>query len=231
MRPVNLIPEEQRREGGARPNSSYILLGVLGTILVGALLYVFTANGITSKQDEVARLEGETRQAEARAGAFAAYQSFAQIKQTRVASVAGLAQARLDWERLMREIALVMPSNAYVTSVDATAGGAAAGSVPDPAAAAVSGPTMTATGCTDSHSDVATVLVRLRKLFRAQDVNLTVSDRGAGDGGEAGGAAAQGGSCGGGVQWTAIVSFTPAAPASDVPTGKTEVPASLGGGS
>ncbi|HWH44847.1 MAG TPA: hypothetical protein VNT32_08950 [Thermoleophilaceae bacterium] len=230
MRPVNLMPEDQRREAGARPNSSYILLGALGTILVGALLYVFTANGITSKEEEVSKLRAETQQAEARAGAFAAYQSFAQIKQTRVASVAGLAQARLDWERLMRELALVMPSNAYVTSVDATAGGVPAGTA-DPAAAVANGPTMTVTGCTDSHSDVATVLVRLRKLFRAQDVNLSVSDRGTGGDGQPGAGAAVSGSCGSGAQWTAVVSFTPAAPASEVPSGEKQVPASLGGGS
>ncbi len=97
MRPVNLLPASRRtQEGGSRPGISYAALGVLGALLVAVLIYVLTANGLTAKQDELAKVQAETQAAQERAAALGSFGNFASIKQTREASVTQLAQARLD---------------------------------------------------------------------------------------------------------------------------------------
>src|SRR4051794_41805892 len=80
----------------------------------------------------------------------------------------------------MREIALLLPHNTYLTNLAAGVGGSA------PAAAttsvSASGPVVTITGCAPSHPGVATALVRLRKLHNVTDVNLTTSAKGGASG-------------------------------------------------
>jgi Tfp pilus assembly protein PilN len=215
MRPVNLLPPDQRpHAGGGRPGSAYALLGALAILFVAALAYVLTVQDIGSKQDELAEVQAETQVAQQRAAALAPYAQFASMRQTRVDSVTALAQARIDWERLMRELARVLPAGSYVSSVDATGAPAAA----DPAGGAGAGPKLKLVGCARGHRDVATVLVRLRKLYRADDVKLRESSR-------------AGGACLRGTGFTAEVTFTPLPTTSEAPRGRERVPASLGGGS
>lgn len=214
MRAVNLLPASRRtQEGGSRPGISYAVLGVLGALLVAVVMYVLTANGLTAKQDELAKVQSETQAAQQRAAALGSFGNFASIKQTREASVTQLAQARLDWERLVRELSRVLPEDVYVSSIDASAGGATDAGASAPG---TSGPSLNLTGCAPSNPDVATLLVRLRKLHRANDVTLNSSARG---GDESAG-------CGEAYGFAVIVSFDPA-PQAPAPE---RVPAHLGGG-
>ncbi|MEX2196459.1 MAG: PilN domain-containing protein [Thermoleophilaceae bacterium] len=214
MRAVNLLPASRRtQDGGSRPGSAYVVLGVLGALLVAVVMYVLTANGLTGKQDELATAQAETQAAQQRAAALGSFGDFASIKQTREATVSQLAQARLDWERLVRELSRVLPDDVYVSTLDASAGGAADAAA---AAAGATGPTLGLTGCAPSNPDVATLMVRLRKLHRANEVALTSSARGQGEAGE----------CGDGYGFGITVSFDPA-PQAAAPE---QVPAHLGGG-
>lgn len=220
MRAVNLLPPSQRiQRGGARPGSAYAVLGVLAVLLVAVLSYVLTANQVTSKQDELARAEQKTQAAQSQAAALGSFGSFASIKATREQSVTQLAQARLDWERLMRELSRVIPEDVFITKVDAAAVAAQG------ATEAAGGPSLKLSGCAPSHPDVATLMVRLRRLSRAKDVTLTDSAKV--ESGGAAGAAGGGGSvgdCGRGVAFTVNVAFEPAAAAIE------RVPEHLGGG-
>ena len=217
MRPVNLLPAHRRApQGGSRPGISYILVGVLGALLLAVVAYVLTANGVTSKQDELAQLKSETQTAQQRAAALGSFGDFASIKATRAQSVSQLAQARLDWERLMLELSRVLPDDVTISQLEAAAAGGAAGGT-DPSAAG--GPILKLTGCAPSHPDVATTMVRLRRLHRANEVRLGTAARA--DSGSAGG-----GDCSRGVAFTIEVSFDPATAAAPA-----RVPAHLGGGS
>lgn len=222
MRPVNLLPPSQRiQAGGARPGSAYVLLGVLVALLVGVAAYVLSANQLTSKQDELARAEQQTRAAQAQAAGLASFDNFASIRATREQSVIALAGSRLDWERLMLELARVIPEDVYISSFDASAAGAPSSGGSD--AAAPSGPSLTLGGCAPSHPGVATMMVRLRRLTGAGEVTLSDSSRSGG--GESGGGGGGGSGCGEGVSFGVTVTFeTPAAPATE------RVPADLGGG-
>lgn len=225
MRPVNLLPVSRRtQEGGNRPGSAYAVLGVLGVLLIAVVMYVLTANGLTSKQDELAKAKAETQAAQQRAAALGSFGDFARIKAAREASVAQLAQARLDWERLVRELARVLPDDIFIKKLDATAAGAAAdagaapasGAAPAGGTSAAAGPSLKLNGCAPSQPDVATLMVRLRKLHRANDVTLANSSRTEGDGTE----------CGTGYGFDVSVSFDAVPPAA----APERVPAHLGGG-
>src|SRR3954469_20838613 len=118
MRPVNLLPSKYRpaRASGQRPGIGYAAIGALAVLLVMVLLYVVTNNGIKDAKDKTAVAQAEQQVAQAKIGQLQAYGDFAALKASREAAVAGTAQVRFDFERLMREVALVLPKNTYLTT-------------------------------------------------------------------------------------------------------------------
>src|SRR5665811_87450 len=110
MRPVNLIPAEERR-GGAAPLRTgplpYVVLGGLVVLLLGVVALVLAGNQVADREGEVAQLEREDARAAAKARDLAAYTEFREMSEARVATVSELADSRFDWERVMRELALI----------------------------------------------------------------------------------------------------------------------------
>src|ERR1044072_6609728 len=104
MRPVNLIPEDQRRGPSATRRGgplAYVLVGALFILLAGVTVLVLTDNQISSDKTEVATLEAENRGAEAKATEPSAYSQLRDRIDSRVATVTSLADSRFDWERVM----------------------------------------------------------------------------------------------------------------------------------
>ena len=122
MRPVNLIPSEERR-GERRPLRSgplaYIVVGALAAALIGVTLLVVTDNQISDRKAEVTQLEGENGggRSDARS-ALAAYTQFHSVREQRVATMTSLADSRFDWERVMRELSLILPVDVWLTNLD-----------------------------------------------------------------------------------------------------------------
>lgn len=236
MRPVNLLPERHRPRTptGGRQGSSYILLGVLGAVLVAALIYVLTLNQINSRRDQVAQAKNDTAAAKSRIQALSAYGNFVQVKNARVQEVKQLAEGRIDWEMAMRELARVLPSDVWLVSADASTGdgdtaSSSATQAPSPAGpsgGASDSATLTLTGCAKSQDEVAVTLVRLKQMNGASDVSLKQSTSTAVDGGSGGDSAAASGGCTPGTyQFQANVTL------SNEHADAGKVPASLGGGS
>ena len=230
MKAVNLIPTEQRRvqATGQRAGSSYILLGVLATLLVMVAGYVFTSNNVTKRQNDAAVAKAEADRYEAQAAQRKDFTNFAQIKQMRLTSVNAIASTRFDWERLMRELSRVMPEGSWLQSTDASVTGDIEGAPAstDTATAAPVMPKANLVGCTPNQSDVARMMVRMRQLHRVSDVKLNESAKQLNTSGDAGVD-----SCGSLYQFNLLVSFEPAETNTQAPVGKSVVPASLGGGS
>lgn len=234
MRPVNLLPERDRAKGSAKAvdGSSFAVLGVLAVLLLAVAAYVVTTNQINGRGAEIAQAQAETQQAQASAAKLGPFQRFAAIKEQRLSSVKSLAQARFDWERFMRELALVLPEGSSLTEVTASAAGAPADATVTPDPAVASSPSVHIVGCAESQPTVAVVLVRLRQLHRASDVQLTDSSQQ-----DDGASAATGDSapsttsgCGPGrYLFDATVSFD-AAPLAEIGEGDGPVPTRLGGG-
>ncbi|HEX8066504.1 MAG TPA: hypothetical protein VF520_08255 [Thermoleophilaceae bacterium] len=181
MNAVNLLPAKHRPRTptGGQQGSAYFVIGGLGALLLAVLLYVVTVNGINTRKDSVARAKAETAQAEARARDLSAYGNFKQVKEQRLSSVKQAATGRIDWERLARGLAHVLPEDVWLLSASASATGqpqstGSQGSSPSGGAAtkANDGPTLVLSACARSHPEVAVALVRLRHLAGVEDVSL-----------------------------------------------------------
>jgi Tfp pilus assembly protein PilN len=229
MRPVNLVPQEQRRRVPTESTGkgAYAVLGLLAVLLGMAVAYVLTSNTLTERQNAAAEASAEADRLEAEAAKKGSFSDFAQVAQTRLQSVAGVAATRFDWERFMRELSHVMPSGSWLQTADASV----VGDVADPAnagtlAAAGTSPSPTAnlTGCTPTQSDAARMMVRLRQLHRVADVELRGSTQEAGE-------STSFESCGSNYKFELSVTFSPASVQGEAPRGEQRVPVALGGGS
>lgn len=225
MKPVNLLPESQRRRKPAGDGKrAYAVLGVLGVLVAMTGLYVVTANQVTARSNEAAAAAAEADRLEAQVASLGAFGSFAQVKQTRVASVRQLAVQRFDWERLMLELARVLPADGWLQAAEASTSGELEGAGGSPSATAGGGPTAKLIGCLPRQSDVADLMLRLRRMHRVEDVTLTESSIED----EQGAPSIE--SCGKYYKFDVGVTFVAAAPV-EAPDGERRVPAALGGGS
>jgi Tfp pilus assembly protein PilN len=199
VRPVNLIPADQRRGESAQMRSGplpYILLGALVLILAGVTAVVLTGNQIADSKAEIVTLGREDAAAQARAERLAAYTQFRTLSEQRVATVASLADSRFDWERVMREMSLILPSDVWLVDLTATAspsvnvdGGNSGGNL----RASVPGPAIALTGCARGQDAVAGFVTALKDIDGVTRVGVESSEladkkSGAGvSGGEGGG--------------------------------------------
>ena len=228
MRPVNLLPARYRPRtgGGADSKTAYVALGALALLVLAVFGYVMTANKVSSRNTEIAQVREQITRAEAESVTLEGFGNFAGIKEARLAAVKSLATARLDWERLFRELAHVLPEQVWLTGFSSVSGSEDGG--------AELGPTMTLKGCAESHELIADAMVRLRELHVAEDVELTqtVAGEKPEPTGFGAGAAAQESDDGGcGQFYTFDVKVTMSLPTtSDVAPTAEPVPARLGGG-
>lgn len=183
MRPVNLIPADQRRGENAQLRSGplvYILLGALVLVLAGVTALVLTENQIADTKAEVVTLTREDAAAKARAERLAAYAQFRTLSEQRVATVASLADSRFDWERVMRELSLILPTDVWLVNLSATAnpsvsidsGGSSGGNL----RAAVPGPALALTGCASGQDAVAGFVTALKDIEGVTRVGIESSE-------------------------------------------------------
>ncbi len=199
MRPINLIPENQRL-GARKPGGplGYVLIGALVILLAGVALLVSTNNEISTSKAEITELQAENSAAAAQVSKLAAYTKLEEAHASRTATVSSLADSRFDWERVMRELALILPNDIWLTSLSGSVnpavsvnGGAASslrGSAP--------GPAIEITGCGHSQDSVAGFVSALRDIDGVTRVAMEFSKLAEGSseggGGEASGASGAG---------------------------------------
>ncbi len=208
MRPVNLIPPEDRRGDQAplrRGPLAYIVLGTLALLLVGVIALVLVGNQISEREGEVAKLKGEDAALAAKAARLSSYTQFRSLSEARVETVQSLADSRFDWERVMRELALILPSDVWLVDLTATAapgvdvsggssGSGGSGSGGD-LRAAVQGPALELSGCAAGQTSVAGFVTALEDIDGVTRVGVQSSelqDKESGAGVSAGGDASSG---------------------------------------
>lgn len=183
MRAVNLIPSEQQRgAGGAAGRSgggAYILLGALALLVVLAATYVVSNKSVSDKQAQLANVTQQADAAEAQARKLTSYTKFAAIRQKRVDTVTQLANSRFDWAHALREVARVLPQNAWLTQLTATTSSAVTiGGGSGSLRSALNVPAIVINGCTTSQQAVAKLITRLRLIDGVQRVTLEDSSKG-----------------------------------------------------
>jgi Tfp pilus assembly protein PilN len=181
MRSINLIPPDDL--GGrvqARAGSlSYIVLGGLVAILVAVTAVVLTSNRISDAKSEVASLEQQRDAAQARADSLAAFAEFSGMQEERTATVTTLAQSRFDWERVLRELALILPEDVWLVELEGTV----APSVQLAEGAdvtirdSVAGPALELIGCTVNQEAVGAFVASLRDIDGVTRVAVAKAER------------------------------------------------------
>ena len=201
MRPVNLIPVEDRSDANRPMRGGPLVYIVLGALLaaVGAVtLLVVTENQISSRSDELTQLQGQTVRAEAQAARLTPFTAFHATSVHRTETISNLADSRFDWEQVMEQLALVLPSDVQLTNLtgtvrpDVSVGGGESIALRD----SVAGPALAIVGCAPGQEAVARFVTVLRDIDGVTRVGVQSSrlpDSGASS--EEGAAVSASGSC------------------------------------
>lgn len=235
MRPVNLIPAEERRAGAASRTGPipYLLIGALVALLGGVLLLVDSSNQISKDETKLTSLESRTAAAEARAQRLSGYTKFQNVARQRTATVYELADSRFDWPRVLRQISLVIPKYVVLVKLEGSAGGnlqdsgegGGEGSGSNDLVAEIKGPALSLEGCAVNQRRVAALIAALHQVDGVTRIGLGESQEvdQEGEGGSSGS-----GNCSGGIEFTLAVAFDAAPPSPDGESGEgvtTEAPA------
>jgi Tfp pilus assembly protein PilN len=188
MRAVNLLPREDASEGRRLP-APPILTACVGAVVVTALLAVLFLSGsgkVAEQQRALDDAQATYNALPEPAAPSAAETQLPQLRQTRVTALASALGQRVVWDRLLRQVSQIVPTDVWLVSLNAQAP-----STVDPTAAAGStSQTFSITGCTYSQESVARFLARLDVVPELDAVTLGRSDAG-GSGGGSGATSAQ----------------------------------------
>lgn len=188
MRPVNLIPPEERRDRAAIRTGpiAYLLVGALAIALGAVTMVVLTNNKIADRKSEIVGLQQQEAAAKQQADQLASFTQFANLAESRRATIKNLADSRFDWERVMRELARVIPADVWLTDLSgATSGGASSASSSSSSSggasasidtSSITGPSIELTGCSAGQDSTAGFLAALRDVDGVTRVALASSD-------------------------------------------------------
>jgi len=177
MRPVNLLPAEARGQkqsfaafsslsptrvvqvGGAVAAAAVLLIGVA---------YVHERSVVKSKQNNLAATKAQLAVVQAK---VAKVQSVQRLAAARVKIIDGVVTSRMNWDHTLLDLARVIPSGVYLSTLSAANATTASVSSAVPAA------TFTVSGSAPSYVGTAQVLDRLALLPWLSNIQLQTSAR------------------------------------------------------
>jgi hypothetical protein len=214
MNAVNLIPGDTRTRGEGLSVSppTLALMGGLVLALIAAVLYVTTANTVSTRKSELAQVSAGVAGWTAAATSYDSFVHLAQQRTLQLADVRQLATSRFPWSNLLGQIGGVMPRAAALQSLQAT-------STPSTSGAPV--PTVQLSGCAASQSLVAQTMVQLRTVTGVTAVTLSSSSESSTSSGASGSSSASQGSggCPFPVAFQLTLTFAPSATAATASSG------------
>lgn len=164
MRAVNLLPRDDDRRRRRQPGA-VTLTAVLGGVLVTAVLaglFLTTSSKVSDRQAELDGVRAELAAIPPPPPAPAETGQLETEKSQRVALLGKALGARVAWDRVLRELSLVLPEDIWLESLSANA--ADPNFVPAPGATEPPKGQFTITGYSYSHDGVARLLARLSVL-------------------------------------------------------------------
>jgi len=179
MRAVNLLPRDEQRASFGGRGTRIAVAGAVGFVLVSALLVTSMLSAGGSVADKQNTLEGlrssfaalpQPSEEDSTASA-----QLSNEKSLRIVALSGALGGRVAWDRVLREVSLVLPDDVWLTSLSATspaAAAAAAGGAPTSAGAPTS---FSLSGATYSQPAVARLLSRLSVVPDLSNVTLESS--------------------------------------------------------
>jgi len=175
MHAFNLLPKEEVRTEKESKQSAipHVIVALAGVLVFAALaaFYLSSSAAVTKKSGELDDLRGQLASLQVPEKQPQAPSEGPNIDSERAARTAALSTAladRLAWDRVLRELALVLPADVTLVTLDATAPS------PGSAGAATSGgvSSFRVTGTSASQASVARLLSRLQVIPELQNVQL-----------------------------------------------------------
>jgi Tfp pilus assembly protein PilN len=186
MRAVNLLPNDAATQG-RKPPPVPVIVACVGVVLISALLavmYLGASGTVASKKKQLAQAQAAFAALPTPPAPPAIIGQLPTEKQQRVSALANVLGQRIAWDRLLRELSQVVPSDVWLLNIDAKSP-AYAPPVTGPAALSQLPDGFILTGCTYSQDSVARFLARLELIPDLGDMTLGKSES-QGDGGGSG---------------------------------------------
>jgi Tfp pilus assembly protein PilN len=182
MRPVNLIPPEDRRGDKAPLRTgafAYVLVSGLGLLLLAVVVTALTSKQISDREAKKQTLEQELADVTVQAESLRAFSDFRTVQQNRTATVTSLAQSRFDWERVMNELALILPDDIWLVNLTGTVSPAVQvkNSAEVTTRDSVAGPALELIGCAPSQDAVAAFIAALEDIDGVTRVGVKAAER------------------------------------------------------
>lgn len=180
MRAVNLLPRDHGRRRKTRSEQALLVVGLALLVLVTLGLsaaFLMTSATANDRQAELTGLENQLDVLPPRPKAPSPIEAgLAGEKRSRVSAVTSALSRRVSWDRVLRELSLVLPDDIWLTSLAVRSPSSPASAAPAPAKAPGAPPTgLTVNGYTYSHDSVARLLSRLAVLPDLANVQLQSS--------------------------------------------------------
>ena len=181
MRAFNLVPRESAREPTRRRPTAQIALAIAAVVLFGALgtLFLVSSAAVTekkAKRDEL-RVKLTALDVPAKAPDEQQAPELASEQRTRTAELATALRSRIAWDRLLRDFALVLPEDVWLTSLIAKGTPGDANTAAATPAGSSDASSFRITGYTHDQEGVARLLARLSVLPELASVALVSSTR------------------------------------------------------
>lgn len=172
MRAVNLLPRDFE-QGKKRPGKP-VIAGCVGAVLATAVIaggYLQASSKLGHEKTQLATVQAQTAALPPLATEPSTVTSLPGERSQRLAALSAALATRVYWDRILRELSLVLPDDVWLTSLQATA--------PQPAAATLAAPAVAdgfkIVGYTYSQNAVARLLARLSVVPDLQQVTLSSS--------------------------------------------------------
>jgi Tfp pilus assembly protein PilN len=181
VRAINLLPRDDARRGRPQTSQWIVLVPVVLAVLLAALLsaaFLSASGKAKDKQAELASLQDELQAIPTPdASRVKTQTALAADKQARVTALSGALSRRVAWDRVFRELSLVLPDDVWLATISAKAPVPSSLVAPTPAAtgATVAATGFTIDGFTYSHPAVARLLTRLAVVPDLVNVQLQLS--------------------------------------------------------
>jgi Tfp pilus assembly protein PilN len=183
MKPVNLIPLDERRNtsvAGRSGGAVYVLLGGLAVLAVLLSAYTLAGRAVNEKRAELNQTRAEADRLQEVADRLATYTNFASLREKRLQTVTALANSRFDWSHALREVSRTIPAGVSLSALTGTvtSGVSMTGSgATDPLRASLPNPAIEIAGCAPGQVGVAGLMSSLRRMEGVVRVSLSSSEK------------------------------------------------------
>jgi Tfp pilus assembly protein PilN len=178
VRAVNLLPPDPTKRTKTNVPA---LVGVAGSVLaIGVLVMLFmSANSkVHDRRDQLDALDAQIAVIPPPPPPDTAGQGLASEQQARLGVLATALSRRVAWDRVLREVSLVLPNDVWLTQLAASSPVVGTSSAPPVAPLPTAVPNgLTISGYTYSQPSVARLLSRLELVPDLSDVQLQSSAR------------------------------------------------------